>query len=757
MTDCRVRVLGPLEVLVDGEPVTPRGRQAALLALLAAEAGATVPVDRLADALWPENAPRDPVNALQILVSRLRARARRGSDRDQRRAATGSPYRPVRSTRPVRGAGRRGLPGGARAGGRPAGAAERLWRGPAFTPYDDLPGVREPAARLTELRPVRPRARRPGAASSSGRYDDAVADLEALVLAEPLRETAVGGAGHRAGPHRPRRRGARAGGRSQVPLREAGLDPSQRSRSLQQRVLTGDLGPDGEATVTGSPLRLVCRQFLRAPGRDGDVRRGRRRADAGVRARLGVAARRGHHRVRPARSGAGPARRRPARGHLRPLRHRPVARDGSRRSTSRPASPSWWRCWTRSREDRTSSSSASSAASPIAIAAAARDPRIERLVLLGGYADGPGVFATRASARRCSRLVRSSWGVGSRVLANLRHARPLRREGVRPLPAAGGRRPGRGGLPGADVRRRRHRPARLVRQPTLVLHYADDPAVPLAGGRQVADGIADARLQVLEGAYHLPPARDAALVADTIVSWCREPPTSRSDDSDLKGPSGHPAGMTDTAFRTHPVRGPAQRHLLLAGRRNVRPTARPHKRRLFADLPGHRGRARIRGGRQPALPRAGIDPDRGGAQPRHARPAATRRRAPRRTARRARGHRPSAPDLPDASAEVVLSSLVLCSVADPAQVLAEVRRVLRPGGRFVFVEHVAAPDGTTLRRLQRAGPAARGRGASRAAPASATSPAPYGPRASTASTSRAYRLRSPFLPFNTQIAGVATA
>jgi hypothetical protein len=25
---------------------------------------------------------------------------------------------------------------------------------------------------------------------------------------------------------------------------------------------------------------------------------------------------------------------------------------------------------------------------------------------------------------------------------------------------------------------------------------------------------------VLDGAYHLPPARDAALVADAIVAWC---------------------------------------------------------------------------------------------------------------------------------------------------------------------------------------------------------------------------------------------
>ena len=61
----------------------------------------------------------------------------------------------------------------------------------------------------------------------------------------------------------------------------------------------------------------------------------------------------------------------------------------------------------------------SSAASPIAIAAAARDPRVARLVLLGGYADGPGLFTNEGVREAMLTLVRSSWGVGSRVLANL--------------------------------------------------------------------------------------------------------------------------------------------------------------------------------------------------------------------------------------------------------------------------------------------------------------------------------------------------
>ena len=56
--------------------------------------------------------------------------------------------------------------------------------------------------------------------------------------------------------------------------------------------------------------------------------------------------------------------------------------------------------------------------------------------------------------------------------------------------------------------------------------------------------------------------------------------------------------------------------------------------------------------------------------------------------------------LPDASVEEVICSLVLCTVEDPDATVAEVRRILRPGGRFRFVEHVAAPSWSPRRWLQ---------------------------------------------------------
>lgn len=57
--------------------------------------------------------------------------------------------------------------------------------------------------------------------------------------------------------------------------------------------------------------------------------------------------------------------------------------------------------------------------------------------------------------------------------------------------------------------------------------------------------------------------------------------------------------------------------------------------------------------------------------------------------------------LDDDSVDAVVSTVVLCSVDDQDAALAEVTRVLRPGGRLVFFEHVAAPVGTWTRRLQR--------------------------------------------------------
>lgn len=63
--------------------------------------------------------------------------------------------------------------------------------------------------------------------------------------------------------------------------------------------------------------------------------------------------------------------------------------------------------------------------------------------------------------------------------------------------------------------------------------------------------------------------------------------------------------------------------------------------------------------------------------------------------------------LADASCDAALSTWTLCTVPDPAQALAELRRVLRPGGRLHLVEHGLAPDADVRRWQDRIGPLQR--------------------------------------------------
>ncbi|GAC1537979.1 MAG: class I SAM-dependent methyltransferase [Acidimicrobiales bacterium] len=113
-------------------------------------------------------------------------------------------------------------------------------------------------------------------------------------------------------------------------------------------------------------------------------------------------------------------------------------------------------------------------------------------------------------------------------------------------------------------------------------------------------------------------------------------------------------------------------------------------------------------------------------------------------------------DLPDASVDAVISSLVLCTVSDPARVVAEVRRILRPGGRYSYVEHVVARDGTLTRRVQRLVRrpwAWTFEGCSCERDLETV----LGSSGFAEVHTTSYRIHSPFLPFNTQIAGYAIA
>ncbi len=65
--------------------------------------------------------------------------------------------------------------------------------------------------------------------------------------------------------------------------------------------------------------------------------------------------------------------------------------------------------------------------------------------------------------------------------------------------------------------------------------------------------------------------------------------------------------------------------------------------------------------------------------------------------------RAPAEDLPfqDASFDVVVSTLVLCTVDDQPRALRELRRVLRPDGKLLFIEHVRSDEPVLARRQDR--------------------------------------------------------
>jgi ubiquinone/menaquinone biosynthesis C-methylase UbiE len=63
--------------------------------------------------------------------------------------------------------------------------------------------------------------------------------------------------------------------------------------------------------------------------------------------------------------------------------------------------------------------------------------------------------------------------------------------------------------------------------------------------------------------------------------------------------------------------------------------------------------------------------------------------------------------LEDGSCDAALCTFTLCTVPDPSQALAEVRRVLRPGGEFHFLEHGLSPDPGVARWQYRMDPLQR--------------------------------------------------
>ncbi len=193
-----VRLLGPLE-LVDpsGRPIELRGtKPKALVALLGLRAGEVVSADRIVAELWGEQEIRDPSNAVQVLVSKVRRAVTVGGTPGDRLIVTaGSGYRldvvpdmvdAVRFEQ-LSAAGRQLLlDGKVDDAAVTLRAALDLWRGRVLGDLDD-DIARGERARLDELRATTLELRI-DADLAVGREDEVAAELASLTVEHPWRE-----------------------------------------------------------------------------------------------------------------------------------------------------------------------------------------------------------------------------------------------------------------------------------------------------------------------------------------------------------------------------------------------------------------------------------------------------------------------------------------------------------------------------------------------------------------------------------------
>ena len=207
--------------------------------------------------------------------------------------------------------------------------------------------------------------------------------------------------------------------------------------------------------------------------------------------------------------------------------------------------------------------------------------------------------------------------------------------------------------------------------------------------------------------------------------------------------------------KANPVRGPLNALFfdIMEGYINSRLAAR--KSRLFADLPGAVVEIGAGVGANFAYFKEGtrviaVEPNP------HMHPGLRRKARRRSLPLSILENGAEAIDLPDNSVDAVVCTLVLCTVGDPARVIDEVRRILKPGGHFIFIEHVAAPQKTWRRRLQDSL-----HGFWRYIFEGCNTNRDTGAMLQGAGFRNLqieeYVMRSPFLPVNSQIAGAATA
>ncbi|MEA2274253.1 MAG: hypothetical protein QOI98_2961, partial [Solirubrobacteraceae bacterium] len=312
------RILGPLEVRSDSGAVALRGiKLRAVLAVLLLHPNESVHVERLALALWGEDAPASATKTVQVYVSRLRKAL---GDADALATTPAGYCLRVRAdeldaerfARLVED-GHRALDAGhAEHAGVVLREALALWRGPPLAELAFEPFARADIARLQEQRLAALEAR-VDADLAAGRHTALVGELRQLAAANPTRERLAAQlmlALYRSGRQADALEAFHAVRR--VLLEEIGVEPGPELRRLQEAILRQDVLLEPHVAVPELPQELDAGSAPPLVGRDDELtwlRERWERAGAGNGTLVALTGRRGIGKSRLAVALAGEAHR----------------------------------------------------------------------------------------------------------------------------------------------------------------------------------------------------------------------------------------------------------------------------------------------------------------------------------------------------------------------------------------------------------------------------------------------------------------
>ena len=164
---------------------------------------------------------------------------------------------------------------------------------------------------------------------------------------------------------------------------------------------------------------------------------------------------------------------------------------------------------------------ANSCAGPPAIVYSGENPeRVSKLVFIGSYAHGQTLTKADIQKVMCD-LVRASWGLGSRTLSDIFDPNMTKQEVERH--SALQRKSASAEMAAQllqlsfDMDAREWLPK--VKAPALVVHRQKDHAIPFEAGRELASGLADARLKLLQGVTHAPWMGDFQQVLQPVLEF----------------------------------------------------------------------------------------------------------------------------------------------------------------------------------------------------------------------------------------------